>query len=61
MEITYTIEVTKTNHPKSGYEKRYSGLNESVAEIYWRGINIGNGFKARMRNCVTGKIERRKA
>ena len=58
---TYTIEVTKTNKPKSGYKVRWSNLNTAQANIYWRGLNIGLGYKARLRADLTGKIINRKA
>ena len=57
---TYTIEVTKTNKPKSGYQVRYSKLQPTQATLYWAGMNIGRGFKARLRDNKTGKIVRRK-
>jgi len=59
--ITYNIEVTKTNKPKSGYKTRFSKLQPTQATLYWAGMNIGNGFKARLRDNSTGKIVRRKA
>ena len=58
---TYTIEVTKTNKPKSGYAVRWSNMQPTQATLYWAGLNIGNGFKARMRDNKTGKVIRRKA
>jgi hypothetical protein len=58
---TYTIEVTETNKPKSGYQPRYSKLQPTQATLYWAGMNIGRGFKARLRDDKTGKIVRRKA
>jgi hypothetical protein len=58
---TYNIEVTKTNKPKSGYKVRWSNMILSQAAFYWQGLNIGNGFKARVRNNLTGKITNRKA
>ena len=61
METTYNIEITKTNKPKSGYRIKWSGLNVSRAEFYWDCLNVGNGYKARVRNNFTGKIVARKA
>ncbi len=58
---TYTIEVTKTNKPKSGYKIRWANLPLHQAAFYWRGLNIGNGYKARVRDDETKKITNRKA
>lgn len=58
---TYTIEVTKTNSPKSRYVPKYSRLQPTQATLYWAGMNIGNGFKARFVDDQTGKVIRRKA
>ena len=60
MPTTYKIEVTKTNKPKSGYKIRWSGMTPSNASIWWRGLNIGNGYKARLVNQVTGEVVARK-
>ena len=56
----YDIEVTKTNLPKSRYERKYGGLHSAQAAGYWRGLNIGNGYKARLRDRETNKIIARK-
>lgn len=61
MNAYYNIEVTKTNKPKSGYKVRWSDLTVIQVTMYWRGLNIGKGFKARMRDNLTGKIIDRKA
>ncbi len=48
---TYKIEVTKTNHPKSEYQTKYGNLTILQAAFYWSGLNIGNGYKARLVRC----------
>ena len=60
-DTLYTIEVTKTNTPKSGYQTRWGNLASAQAAFYWRGLNIGNGYKARMRDMTTKKIIARKS
>ena len=59
--ITYTIEVTSSPRQKSGYKAKWAGLTYGQSRVYWNGLNIGNGYKARMRECPTGKIVARKA
>lgn len=72
----YTVEVTKSKHPKSGYKQRYSfddsklyktimpgkyGQNitaEEEARFYYACINIGNGYRCRLRK--DGKTIKRK-
>lgn len=61
MDFTYTIEVTKTNKPKSAYKVRWANLDSMTASFYWDGLNIGNGYKARMRCVQTKRIIWRKA
>ncbi len=55
----YQVEVTKTRHPKSGYRIVYTADTEYVAAFYYSGINIGNGYKKRLRR--NGTIIRKEA
>ena len=58
---TYQIEITKSPNPKSGYRTKYGNLNPRDAAFYWASLNIGNGYKARLRSNATGDIIARKA
>jgi hypothetical protein len=58
--ILYHIDITKTNHPKSGYQTKWGNLNGGQASLYWQGLNIGNGYKARLRDKTTGNVIARK-
>ena len=56
MEDKFQIEVTKQPNAKSRYEIRDSDLTSEQASVLWNGLNIGNGYRARLRNLTTGKL-----
>ena len=43
----YMVESGKG--PKGDYRRRYSLASEAQAWLYYTGINIGNGYKKRLR------------
>ena len=47
-EIIYLVEVSRQPTPKSGYRVRYSMQSQAEAERWYRGINIGLGYKKRL-------------
>lgn len=47
--MIYTIEVTVCPTPKSAYRQRWAFDSEGQAALYWNGLNIGNGYRARIR------------
>lgn len=59
MEQIFTIEITKRPTPKSGYGvwKSFERAAPAIC-IYWRGLNIGRGYRARLKR--NGKVIGRK-
>lgn len=54
----YAVESTKSPRLKSGYEVRMTTDDKGEALWYWNALNIGNGYKGRLRE--NGKIIARK-
>lgn len=49
-DAPYRIESTVS--PTSGeYEGRFGSLSPGQAAVYWRGLNIGLGYRARLLNA----------
>lgn len=55
----YEIQVTVTPAQKARYERRFATENAAQAAVYWRGLNIGNGYRARM--LLNDKVIARKS
>ncbi len=57
--MMYKIEIKKiTSHRK--YKTQYANLGVHQTNIIWQGLNIGNGYRARLIDQATDKVIARK-
>lgn len=58
-ERKYVIQVTRKPEKSAKFERILSTGNTAQAEMVWAGLNIGNGFRARM--LLNDKVIARKS
>lgn len=46
--LDYLVEISRRPGAKSGYKTKYILASEDRAWFYYRGINIGRGYKKRL-------------